>query len=126
MTEREREREREIEIEIERETERERIPCGRSVTGVYYYAFMQKHRSEMHKNRPQLLVAGPLIFHDKACLHIADDVSNKLRDYGWEVLFHSPYSPNMSPSDFDLFPTFKKSMHGRSFSSLEELSTDVH
>ena len=46
-----------------------------------------------------------------------------LRDYGWEVLPHEPYSPDMSPSDFDLFPKLKETMRGR-FSSLKELSTD--
>ena len=35
------------------------------------------------------------------------------------------YSPDMSPPDFDLFPKLKQPMHGRRFSSLEELSTDI-
>ena len=58
----------------------------------------------MHKHRPQLLVAGPLILHDSARLHIADVVTKKLRNYGWEVLPLAPYSRDMSPPDFDLFP----------------------
>ena len=47
----------------------------------------------------------------------------KLRDYVWEMSPHAPYSADMSPSDFDLFPEMKEPMHGRRFSSLEELST---
>ena len=78
----------------------------------------------MHKKRPQLLVARPLILHDKARPHIADVVTKKLRDYGWEVLPHAPYSSHMSPPDFDLFPKLKEPIRGRRFSSLEELSTD--
>ena len=78
----------------------------------------------MHKNRPQLLVAGPLILHDNACPHIAYVVTKKLHDYGWEVLPHAPYSPDMSPQDFDLFPNLKEPMRGQDFSSLEELPTD--
>ena len=35
--------------------------------------------------------------------HIADVVTKKLLHYGWEVLPHAPYSPDMSPSDLDLF-----------------------
>ena len=49
-----------------------------------------KLRRKMHKNRPQLLMAGPLILHDSAHSHIADVVTKKLRDYGWEVLPHAP------------------------------------
>ena len=70
-------------------------------------------------------MAGPLILHDNARLHITDVVTKKLRAYGWEVLPHVPYSPDMSPSDLDLFPKLEEPMRGRSFSSLEALSTDV-
>ena len=63
----------------------------------------QDLRRNMHKNRPQLLVAGPLILHDNSLPHIADVVTKKFRDYGWEVLPvpHAPYRPEMSPSDVD-------------------------
>ena len=47
-----------------------------------------------------------------------------LPDYGWEVLPHATYSPDMSPPDFDLFPKVKEPMRRRRFSSLEDLSTD--
>ena len=50
--------------------------------------------------------------------------NKKLRIYGWEVLPHVLYSSDMSPPDFDLFPKLKEPMHGRCFSSLEELSTN--
>ena len=58
-------------------------------------------------------------------LHITDVVTKILSDYGWEVLSHAPYGPDMSPPDFDLFPKLKEPMRGRCFSSLEELSTDI-
>ena len=79
----------------------------------------------MHKNRAQLLVAGTFILHDNARPHIAGVITKKLRDYGWEVLPHAPYSPDMSPLDSDLFPKTKEPIRGRRFSSLEEISTDV-
>ena len=84
----------------------------------------QKLRRRIPKNLPHLLVAGPLTLHDNARSHIADVVTKKLRDYGWEVLPHAPYSPDMSPPDFDLFPKLIEPMLGRKFSSMGELSTD--
>ena len=45
-----------------------------------------------------------------------------LPDYGWEVLPHAPYSPDMSPPDFELFPKLKEPMRGWYFSSLDKLS----
>jgi hypothetical protein len=41
------------------------------------------------------------------------------------VLPHAPYSPDMSPPDFELFPKLKQPMRGQRFSSLEELSAAV-
>ena len=63
-----------------------------------------KRRRKMHNNRPQLLVAGPLILDDNARPHIADFVTGKLRDCGWQVLLKAHYSSVMSPPDFDIFP----------------------
>jgi hypothetical protein len=68
---------------------------------------------------------GPLILHDNACLHLRKVVTNLLRKYEWEVLPHTPYSPNMSPPDFDLFHNLKEPMHGHRFSSLEDVSAAV-
>ncbi|PSN38599.1 hypothetical protein C0J52_17918, partial [Blattella germanica] len=101
------------------------VPCGTSVTGAYYRNVMQNLRRKMHKTRTQLLEAGPLILHDNARPRIALVVVEKLHKYGWEVLPHPPYSPDMSPPDFDLFPKLKEPMRGRRYSSLEELSTTV-
>lgn len=103
----------------------DRVPCGKSVTAVYYRDFLQNLRRKMHKNRPQLLNARPLILHDNARPHIGHVVTEKLREYGWEVLPHPPYSPDMSPPDYDLFTKLKQPMRGRRFQSLEELSTAV-
>ena len=84
----------------------------------------QKLRRKMHNKWPQFFVAGSLIHHDNARPHIADVVTKKLCDYGWEVLPHALYSPDMSPPDFHLFPKLKQPMPGRCFPSLEELPTD--
>ena len=48
-----------------------------------------------------------------------------LDGYSWEVLPHPPYSPDMSPPDFDLFPKLKMNMRGVRFSTLEDLSASV-
>ena len=67
----------------------------------------EKCGTKTHNNQPQMLVAWPLILHDNARSHIADVVTKK-----------TPYSPDMSPPDFDLFSNLKEPMRGRRFSSL--------
>jgi transposase len=86
---------------------------------------MQKLRRKMHKNRPDLLGDGLLILHDNARLHLGKVVTDLLSKYKWKVLPHAPYSSDMSPLDFYLFPKLKETMHGHCFSSLEGVSAAV-
>ena len=41
------------------------------------------------------------------------------------MLPHAPYSPDMSPPDFDLLPKLQEPMCGQRFTSLEEVSAAV-
>jgi len=103
----------------------DRVPCGTSVTAAYYQDWMQKLRRKMHKNQRDLLRDGPLILHDNARPHLGKAVTDLVSKYEWEVLSHAPYSPEMSPPDFNLFPKLKEPMRGHHFSSLEEVSAAV-
>jgi histone-lysine N-methyltransferase SETMAR len=57
--------------------------------------------------------------------HASGAVSEILEKYGWQVLPHPPYSPDMSPTDFNLFPKLKKPLRGKSFRSTEGVSNEV-
>ena len=52
-------------------------------------------------------------------------MTDLLSKYEWGLLPHAPYSPDMSPPVFDLFPKIKEPMRGHRFSSLEEVSAAV-
>jgi len=103
----------------------DRVLSGMTVTAVYYCQFLQKLRRKMHANRPDLLENGVLILHDNARPHIGKAVRELLDRYSWEMLPHPPYSHDMSPPDFDLFPKLKINMRGVRFSTLEYLSASV-
>jgi len=57
--------------------------------------------------------------------HASGAVSEILEMYGWQVLPHPPYSPDMSPPAFDVFPKLKKPLRGKRFRSIEEVSNEV-
>jgi len=44
----------------------------------------------------------------------------KLKDLRYELLEHPPYSPDLTPSDFYLFPKLKLFLAGQRFSSNQE------
>lgn len=58
---------------------------------------------------------------DNAPAHKSHVAMQKIRDLGFELLEHPPYSPDLAPSDYHLFPQLKKSLKGRKFSSNEEV-----
>jgi histone-lysine N-methyltransferase SETMAR len=57
--------------------------------------------------------------------HASGAVSDILEKYGWQVLPHPPYSPDMSPPAFDVFPKLEKPLRGKRFRSIEEVSNEV-
>jgi len=57
--------------------------------------------------------------------HASGAVPEILEKYGWQVLPHLPYRPDMSPPAFDLFPELKKPLRGKRFRSTEEVSYEV-
>jgi histone-lysine N-methyltransferase SETMAR len=62
-----------------------------------------------------------IIFHqDSAPVHKCVLAMGKLRDLQYEFLEHPPYSPDMAPSDFSLFPKLKLFLAGQLFSSNQE------
>jgi transposase len=53
------------------------------------------------------LATNPIILHDIAKAYTADGVKVFLCHWRWEILEHPPYSPDMSPCDYDLFAKIK-------------------
>lgn len=48
------------------------------------------------------------LIHDNAQLHVAAETWEKIDSFGWNFLDHPPYSPDISPSDYHLFPKLKE------------------
>jgi histone-lysine N-methyltransferase SETMAR len=59
--------------------------------------------------------------HDNAPAHRALATQKKLALLGFQCLDHPPYSPDLAPSDYHLFPILKKQLKGSHFSSDAEV-----
>jgi len=82
-------------------------------------------RPKIRQKKSAIFATGVLILQDNARPHASGAVSEILEKYGWQVPPHPPYSPDMSPTDFDLFPELKKPLRGKRFRSIEEVSNAV-
>ncbi|KAJ4426542.1 hypothetical protein ANN_27356 [Periplaneta americana] len=83
---------------------------------VYYIAgdSVKHHhlRPALRRKRRHLVVRNPIILHDNARSHTAAAVKDLLCHWQWEILEHPPYSPDMSPCDYDLFAKVKENCEG--------------
>ena len=60
--------------------------------------------NEIKGKRPELATRRGVIIHqDNARPHTSLVTCQKLLELGWEVMPHSPYSPDLAPSDYHLF-----------------------
>ena len=66
-----------------------------------------------------------LLHMDNAPPHRGVKVRNALQATRWPRLMHPPYSPDLSPCDFFLFPLLKKHLCGREFADTERLTTAI-
>jgi len=64
---------------------------------------------------------GVLFLHDNAPAYRALSTQKKLAYLGFQCLDHAPYSPDLAPSDYHLFPGLKKELKGRHFFSEAEV-----
>ena len=92
------------------------VPKGSSVTGKFYRESVLTHLVDFYqKRRPCTGVCGIKLLHDNAPAHKFATVQEYLREFGLDVLDHPPYSPDLSPCDFWLFPRLKEMLAGHRF-----------
>ena len=58
------------------------------------------------------MIQNPINLHDYSSSQTAAALMNFLRRWKWEILDHPPYSPDMSPCDYDLFAKVKEPLRG--------------
>jgi len=63
-----------------------------------------------------------MLHHDNATPHKAKEVTEVLRKERVILLPHPPYSPDLAPCDFFLFPKIKKELGGLRFERIQELA----
>ena len=63
-----------------------------------------------------MVVQNPIL-HDNEMNHTAAAVMDLLRHWHWEILEHPPYSPDMSPCNYNLFTKVKEPLRGTRYNT---------
>ena len=78
------------------------------------------------KKRNRQTIRDVMLHHDNASSHTAKVITKYLKRERITLLPHPPYSPDLAPCDFFLFPKLKKELAGRRFERIENLARAVN
>lgn len=98
---------------------------ARTITGDYYANLMWKLREQIKRKRRGMLTRGVLLLHDNAPPHRAHVATTAIQQCGFTEVNHPPYSPDLAPSDYFLFPNLKKELRGRRFMDNSDVKSAV-
>jgi histone-lysine N-methyltransferase SETMAR len=79
------------------------IPRGATINSEAYINTLKKNKKRFRRVRPGKNPAEMLLQHDNARPHTSLRTREHITKMGWTVLPHSPYSPDLEPSYFQLF-----------------------
>ncbi|GIY45468.1 transposase, type 1 family-containing protein [Caerostris darwini] len=98
---------------------------GKTITGEYYSNLLDQLDAKICEKRPGLKKKkSHLSPGQRTCAQGCVGNGSGLRDLGYDLLGHPPYSPDLTPSDFHLFSNLKKFVSRNTDFSI--LSMDFH
>ncbi|UYV74141.1 hypothetical protein LAZ67_11002233 [Cordylochernes scorpioides] len=102
----------------------ELLPQDRTVNKEYYLQVMRNLREAIRQKRPDLWKNKNWLLHyDNAPAHTSLLVRDLLAKNNTLMMPQPPYSPDLAPCDFFLFPKLKRPMKGRRYATLDEIKT---
>ena len=97
------------------------LPKGQTTNAEYYLSLLVQLKDILEEKRHGKFTKGVLFLHENAPAHRALATQKKLAYLGFQCLDHPPYSPDLVPSDYQLFTGLKKQLKCRHFSSDAEV-----
>jgi len=88
------------------------VPQGQTVNKQYYREVLERLRKRVHRVRPEIANTW-MLHHDNALCHCAVSMDEFLTKKGSPVVPQPPYSPDLSPCDFFVFPKLKFHLNDR-------------
>ncbi|GFY08975.1 protein GVQW3 [Trichonephila clavipes] len=99
---------------------------GQTINKEYYVEVLKRLRNAIRRKRPQLWESGDwLLHHDNAPAHTSNLVQQYLSKHSIAQLRQPPYSPDIAPCDFWLFPRLKMPLKGHRFDNKQTVETNA-
>lgn len=99
---------------------------GQTINADFYCEQLDRLNQALIKKYPALVNRkGVILQHDNARPHSAKKTLDKIKELGWEVLPHPPYSPDIAPSDYYLFRSLQHFLSDKKFRNEEDVKNGV-
>ena len=103
----------------------EYLQKGETINGEYYAKLLKELRQAIKSKRPGKLTKGVLLHQDNAPAHKSLVAMSAVHDCGFELIDHPPYSPDLAPSDYFLFPNLKKHLARKRYETNDDVISVV-
>jgi len=98
------------------------VPSGQMVNKWLYQEVLAHLRDAVHRKRPELWENQTwILHHNNAPAHVSLPICSYLAKHQTSVVPHSPYSLDLAPADFFLFPQLKTTLKECCFQTIEEI-----
>lgn len=101
------------------------MPSEVTINAERYCETLKKLRRAIQNRRRGRLTKGVCLLHDNARPHVARFMTDLLKDFGWDIVTHPPYSPDLAPSDYHLFTHLKDHLSGQRMDDDDNVKEEV-
>ena len=102
------------------------VPIGKTVNKEYYVEVLREFRKRFRWKRPALFKSGQWHFQlDNAPAHNSSLITDYLSKMGINTVPQPPYSPDLAPCNFCLFPKLKEKLRGCCYETIGEMKEAV-
>jgi hypothetical protein len=91
-----------------------------TVTAESYCQQLRRLEEAIQQKRPGRRY-GVILQHHNARPHAAYMTKAAIQELDWKILPHTPYSPDLAPSDYHIFRSLSNNLRGVSFNNDAEL-----
>jgi len=100
----------------------EYAPDGQTINEEFYTEVLGRLCESVRRKRPEKWRDGNwILHHDNTLAHTSHLVQRVLPKHGTALLQQPPYSPDLAPCDFFLFPRRNKVLKGHRFGATENI-----
>ena len=101
-------------------------PSGQTINKEYYVKVLKRLHDAVRRKRPRFWSSGDwLLHHDNAPAHSSNLVQQFLAKHKIVQLRQPPYSPDIAPCDFWMYPKLKMALKGKRFDDIETIQSNA-